>query len=212
MSGNEEKERNKWGMTCNKGPQLHSNQSHYGSRWVCSPSPPPREEPRITSLTLQSRLKEWECDKKAKYLLEDREYPYKYIQLSFNWSHRSWKPVVNIIQLLITSLIAWCCLLQVFQGCGSPRPAPGRSKRSPKESGGNRRPFRTYSPEEKPTTAAGTNLDRLVREKHTLCVAAAHQYCFNVVHLNQSVLMDLDNKLQTRTLSKGPWIFSFLLK
>eukprot|EP00064_Thunnus_orientalis_P013982 superscaffoldBa00002361_g14023 len=52
----------------------------------------------------------------------------------------------------------------VFQGCGNPRPAPGRSKRSPKESGGNRRPFRTYSPEEKPTTAAGTNLDRLVTE------------------------------------------------
>ncbi|GLD70441.1 glypican-2 [Lates japonicus] len=53
---------------------------------------------------------------------------------------------------------------KVFQGCGSPRPTPGRSKRSPKESGGNRRPFRTYSPEEKPTTAAGTNLDRLVTE------------------------------------------------
>lgn len=174
---------------------------HAGS---VAPPPPPREEPRITSLTLQSRLKERECDKKAKYLLEARECPYMYIQLSFNWSHRSWKPVVNIIQLLITSLIAWCCLLQVFQGCGSPRPAPGRSKRSPKESGGNRRPFRTYSPEEKPTTAAGTNLDRLVREKHTLCVAAAHQYCFNVVHLNQSVLMDLDNKLQTRHWVKAP--------
>ncbi|KAM3867314.1 glypican-2 [Diretmus argenteus] len=53
---------------------------------------------------------------------------------------------------------------KVFQGCGSPRPAVGRSKRSPKEPGGNRRPFRTYSPEEKPTTAAGTNLDRLVTE------------------------------------------------
>ncbi|KAG7269014.1 hypothetical protein CRUP_010728 [Coryphaenoides rupestris] len=52
---------------------------------------------------------------------------------------------------------------KVFQGCGSPRPAPGRTKRSPKEPGGNRKPFRTYSPEEKPTTAAGTNLDRLVR-------------------------------------------------
>uniref|UniRef100_A0A3Q3VRU8 Uncharacterized protein n=1 Tax=Mola mola TaxID=94237 RepID=A0A3Q3VRU8_MOLML len=58
---------------------------------------------------------------------------------------------------------------KVFQGCGSPRPAPGRSKRSPKESGGNKRPFRTYSAEEKPTTAAGTNLDRLVR-KMPLCV------------------------------------------
>lgn len=53
----------------------------------------------------------------------------------------------------------------MFQGCGNPRPAPARSKRSPKESGGNRRPFRTYTPEEKPTTAAGTNLDRLVRSK-----------------------------------------------
>eukprot|EP00063_Salmo_salar_P079797 XP_014054632.1 PREDICTED: glypican-2 isoform X2 [Salmo salar] len=53
---------------------------------------------------------------------------------------------------------------KVFQGCGSPRLAPGRSRRSPKESGGNRRPFRTFSPEEKPTTAAGTNLDRLVSE------------------------------------------------
>uniref|UniRef100_A0A672GCK0 Glypican 2 n=1 Tax=Salarias fasciatus TaxID=181472 RepID=A0A672GCK0_SALFA len=53
---------------------------------------------------------------------------------------------------------------KVFQGCGNPRPAPARSKRSPKESGGSRRPFRTYTPEEKPTTAAGTNLDRLVTE------------------------------------------------
>uniref|UniRef100_A0A3Q2QBY2 Glypican 2 n=1 Tax=Fundulus heteroclitus TaxID=8078 RepID=A0A3Q2QBY2_FUNHE len=52
----------------------------------------------------------------------------------------------------------------VFQGCGNPRPAPARNKRSPSESGGNRRPFRTYTPEEKPTTAAGTNLDRLVTE------------------------------------------------
>lgn len=51
---------------------------------------------------------------------------------------------------------------KVFQGCGNPRPS--RSKRSPKESGGNRRPFRNYTPEEKPTTAAGTNLDRLVTE------------------------------------------------
>ncbi|KAI4878193.1 hypothetical protein NFI96_002915 [Prochilodus magdalenae] len=58
--------------------------------------------------------------------------------------------------------------LLVFQGCGNPRPAPGRAKRSPREQErnndrqrGSRRPFKTYSPEEKPTTAAGTNLDRL---------------------------------------------------
>ncbi|KAL2088595.1 hypothetical protein ACEWY4_015494 [Coilia grayii] len=53
---------------------------------------------------------------------------------------------------------------KVFQGCGSPRPAPSRSKRSPKEPRANRKPFRNYSPEEKPTTAAGTNLDRLVSD------------------------------------------------
>ncbi|KAG7518387.1 glypican-2 [Solea senegalensis] len=73
---------------------------------------------------------------------------------------------------------------KVFQGCGSPRPAQGRSKRSPKESGGNRRPFRTYSPEEKPTTAAGTNLDRLVSElkerlrpMHGFWVSLPHTTC-----------------------------------
>ncbi|XP_069502526.1 glypican-2 [Ambystoma mexicanum] len=71
---------------------------------------------------------------------------------------------------------------KVFQGCGNPRPVPGRTKRAPKDE--TKRRFRTYSPEEKPTTAAGTNLDRLitdVKEKlklmkrfwvtlpHTLC-------------------------------------------
>ncbi|XP_078234312.1 glypican-2 [Pogona vitticeps] len=71
---------------------------------------------------------------------------------------------------------------KVFQSCGSPRPAPARSRRAPHQDTGRR--FRTYSPEEKPTTAAGTNLDRLVldvKEKlrlmrrfwvllpHTLC-------------------------------------------
>uniref|UniRef100_A0A4W4HIZ6 Glypican 2 n=1 Tax=Electrophorus electricus TaxID=8005 RepID=A0A4W4HIZ6_ELEEL len=50
---------------------------------------------------------------------------------------------------------------KVFQGCGNPRPAPGRNKQREK---GSRKPFRTYSSEEKPTTAAGTNLDRLVLE------------------------------------------------
>ena len=63
---------------------------------------------------------------------------------------------------MLTELTSYAMCVQVFQGCGSPRPAPARSKRSPKEPGGSRKPFRTYSPEEKPTTAAGTNLDRLV--------------------------------------------------
>ncbi|XP_031424709.1 glypican-6-like [Clupea harengus] len=51
---------------------------------------------------------------------------------------------------------------KVFQECGRPRSAPSRSKRSPKEQRGNRRPVRN-SPEE-PTTAAGTNLDCLVSD------------------------------------------------
>lgn len=60
----------------------------------------------------------------------------------------------------------------MFQGCGHPRPTPGRSKRSTKEAGGSKRHFRTYSPEEKPTTAAGTNLDRLVSKRQTLCTVS----------------------------------------
>ncbi|KAJ7421387.1 hypothetical protein WISP_42973 [Willisornis vidua] len=49
---------------------------------------------------------------------------------------------------------------KVFQGCGQPKPAPAlRSSRSVPENFNTR--FRTYSPEEQPTTAAGTSLDRL---------------------------------------------------
>uniref|UniRef100_A0A8C1R7E2 Glypican 2 n=1 Tax=Cyprinus carpio TaxID=7962 RepID=A0A8C1R7E2_CYPCA len=51
---------------------------------------------------------------------------------------------------------------KVFQGCGIPRPTPARNKRSSRERDG-KRAFRTYSAEDKPTTASGTNLDRLVR-------------------------------------------------
>ncbi|KAM9312125.1 glypican-2 [Gastrophryne carolinensis] len=49
---------------------------------------------------------------------------------------------------------------QIFQSCGTPPPA--RSKRSPPQDPKTR--FRVYSPEEKPTSAAGTNIDRLVAE------------------------------------------------
>ncbi|CAM4718591.1 unnamed protein product [Caretta caretta] len=51
---------------------------------------------------------------------------------------------------------------KVFQGCGTPRPAPARSRRAARDD--TKRRFRTYLPEEKPTTAAGTNLDRLVTD------------------------------------------------
>ncbi|XP_039356087.1 glypican-2 [Mauremys reevesii] len=51
---------------------------------------------------------------------------------------------------------------KVFQGCGTPRPAPARSRRAARDE--TKRRFRTYPPEEKPTTAAGTNLDRLVTD------------------------------------------------
>lgn len=55
------------------------------------------------------------------------------------------------------------CLFQVFQGCGQPKPNMAfRTRRSPKDSGFPGR-FRPYSPDARPTTAAGTSLDRLVR-------------------------------------------------
>ncbi|KAM9537843.1 LOW QUALITY PROTEIN: glypican-4 [Guaruba guarouba] len=53
---------------------------------------------------------------------------------------------------------------KVFQGCGQPKPlAQGRAARSVSESGFSAR-FRPYNPEERPTTAAGTSLDRLVTD------------------------------------------------
>ncbi|XP_030620849.1 glypican-4 [Chanos chanos] len=53
---------------------------------------------------------------------------------------------------------------KVFQGCGQPKPSMAfRSTRSIKDSGFTGR-FRPYSPDTRPTTAAGTNLDRLVTD------------------------------------------------
>lgn len=52
--------------------------------------------------------------------------------------------------------------MQVFQGCGPPKPLPaGRISRSISEGAFSAR-FRPHHPEERPTTAAGTSLDRLV--------------------------------------------------
>ncbi|XP_044293699.1 glypican-6 [Varanus komodoensis] len=54
---------------------------------------------------------------------------------------------------------------KVFQGCGQPKPAPGlRTSRSAPDTFNTR--FRPYNPEERPTTAAGTSLDRLVSDVH----------------------------------------------
>ncbi|KAK5897442.1 hypothetical protein CesoFtcFv8_010506 [Champsocephalus esox] len=53
---------------------------------------------------------------------------------------------------------------KVFQGCGQPKPSMVfRSKRSIKDTGFNGR-FRPYSPDARPTTAAGTSLDRLTTD------------------------------------------------
>uniref|UniRef100_A0A3P8XWC0 Glypican 4 n=1 Tax=Esox lucius TaxID=8010 RepID=A0A3P8XWC0_ESOLU len=53
---------------------------------------------------------------------------------------------------------------KVFQGCGQPKPGKGtRSGRSVKETGFTGR-FRPYSPDARPTTAAGTSLDRLTTD------------------------------------------------
>ncbi|XP_026991480.1 glypican-4 [Tachysurus fulvidraco] len=51
---------------------------------------------------------------------------------------------------------------KVFQGCGQPSLGL-RSRRSTKDSGFPGR-FRPYSPDSRPTTAAGTNMDRLVAD------------------------------------------------
>ncbi|XP_076877348.1 glypican-4 [Brachyhypopomus gauderio] len=51
---------------------------------------------------------------------------------------------------------------KVFQGCGQPKPS-SRSRRSTKDSPFPGR-FRPYSPDARPTTAAGTNMDRLVTD------------------------------------------------
>lgn len=86
---------------------------------------------------------------------------------------------------------------KVFQGCGMPKTSTAfRSKRSVKDSTFTSR-FRPYSPEARPTTAAGTSLDRLTNEvkkklKHakkfwstlpeTVCVVegiAAGDECWN---------------------------------
>ncbi|XP_072573715.1 glypican-4 [Paramormyrops kingsleyae] len=53
---------------------------------------------------------------------------------------------------------------KVFQGCGQPKPAMNfRSRRAVSEVGYTGR-FRPYSPDARPTTAAGTSLDRLVTD------------------------------------------------
>lgn len=53
---------------------------------------------------------------------------------------------------------------KVFQGCGQPKPNMAfRSRRAVKETGFTGR-FRPYSPDARPTTAAGTSLDRLVTD------------------------------------------------
>lgn len=55
--------------------------------------------------------------------------------------------------------------LQVFQGCGQPEPSMAfRATRSLKEPSFTGR-FRPYSLDARPTTAAGTSLDRLVRDR-----------------------------------------------
>ncbi|KAI2656814.1 Glypican-4 [Labeo rohita] len=86
---------------------------------------------------------------------------------------------------------------KVFQGCGQPKPNTAfRTRRSSKDSGFPGR-FRPYSPDARPTTAAGTSLDRLLTDvkkklKHakkfwstlpdTVCVGeriAAGDECWN---------------------------------
>lgn len=58
--------------------------------------------------------------------------------------------------------------VQVFQGCGQPEPSMAfRATRSLKETSFTGR-FRPYSLDARPTTAAGTSLDRLVRDRPSM--------------------------------------------
>ncbi|XP_073777492.1 glypican-2 isoform X1 [Danio rerio] len=52
---------------------------------------------------------------------------------------------------------------KVFQGCGIPRPVPGRNKRSAAERDAKPK-FRSFRTEEKPSSGSGTDLDQLVQE------------------------------------------------
>uniref|UniRef100_A0A671MPN0 Glypican-6-like n=1 Tax=Sinocyclocheilus anshuiensis TaxID=1608454 RepID=A0A671MPN0_9TELE len=75
-------------------------------------------------------------------------FPARFSNIDFSiWIAAGW-----IFELLLTSLT---------DGCGHPKPAGvGRSARGISDVFNSR--FRPYSPEERPTTAAGTSLDRLV--------------------------------------------------
>uniref|UniRef100_A0A8I3RTW0 Glypican 6 n=2 Tax=Canis lupus familiaris TaxID=9615 RepID=A0A8I3RTW0_CANLF len=89
---------------------------------------------------------------------------------------------------------------KVFQGCGQPKPAPAlRSARSAPENFNTR--FRPYNPEERPTTAAGTSLDRLYThwwmESHL-----QHLTYEGPAQLQQSQVTDIKEKLK---LSKKVW-------
>ncbi|XP_051275199.1 glypican-4 isoform X1 [Dicentrarchus labrax] len=87
---------------------------------------------------------------------------------------------------------------KVFQGCGQPKPSMAfRSARSLKETGFTGR-FRPYSPDARPTTAAGTSLDRLVRTKNyyrilSLCFMLSCLTCFCVLFMQTN---DVKKKLK----------------
>lgn len=60
------------------------------------------------------------------------------------------------------------CVLQIFAGCGQPRLArkkrEGEPEPEPEPEGASTYDFNTYKSRARPTTAAGTSLDRLVRD------------------------------------------------
>lgn len=57
---------------------------------------------------------------------------------------------------------------QVFQECGTPHPVQSRNRRAPASREEASRSWRASAEEERPTTAAGTNLHRLVRREAKL--------------------------------------------
>ncbi|MED6292797.1 Glypican-6 [Characodon lateralis] len=92
---------------------------------------------------------------------------------------------------------------KVFQGCGQPKPsAIGRSARGVSDVFSSR--FRPFTPEQRPTTAAGTSLDRLRAVWKTMQHSVSVPFLFMISQSHHScVLINQPNALHLFMFSIG---------
>ncbi|MEQ2221140.1 hypothetical protein ILYODFUR_012631 [Ilyodon furcidens] len=92
---------------------------------------------------------------------------------------------------------------QVFQGCGQPKPSViGRSARGVSDVFSSR--FRPFTPEQRPTTAAGTSLDRLRAVWKTMQHSVSVPFLFLISQSRHScVLINRPNALHLFMFSIG---------